>query len=70
MSKKRLINIQVLIKIEEKSHKSEEWKFEVWRGWALRENLKLEARSVIALEKTSEATAVPAEKETGIVGRR
>lgn len=48
----------------------EVWGLKSQLGWALRENLKLEARSLIALDKTSEVTAVPAEKETGIVGLR
>lgn len=37
-----------------------------WRE--LTENLKLEARPLIALDKTSEVTTVPPEDQTGIVG--
>lgn len=36
-------------------------------GWQLTQNLKLEARPVIALDKTSEVTTVPAEDQAGIV---
>lgn len=69
--RKRLIKIQVLNKIVWKPHKRnlQSWSLmsEEPAGWQLTQNLKLEARPVIALDKTSEVTTVPAEDQTGIV---